>query len=162
MEIFEMEKEFDALMKRGQELIEKLKKEKVADDSKKVKRWKPKDGGSYWYIYGDGTIDFHFGLSTDNALLGRYKLGNCFKTKEEAQKEVERRVVEQELLDMCDWDETSELWSCIYYDTHECEFRITNFTGLVLNPYRFANEKSARKAIEQLGTERLKLIFRID
>lgn len=157
MEIFEMEKEFDELMKKGQQLIEKMKQNQI----EKVKRWKPEDGDVYYSVMSIGDV-MKYGWNSDYVDCGHYKLGNCFKIEEEAQKELDRRIAEQELLDLADWDETNKLWSCIYYDTNMCEFRITNFSALVLNPYRFASIESAQKAIDKLGEDKLKLIFRID
>lgn len=156
-DIFEMEKEFDALVKKGQELIEKLKKEKS-----KPKRWKPKDGETYWYIYGDGTIEYGFWTSKDNTVLGRYKLGNCFKTQEAAQKELDRRIAEQELLDMCDGSSTDCFWAEIGYDRDTDLFEAGEYGRMVGSCYHFATEESAQKAIDTLSTEKLKLIFRID
>ena len=101
MEIFEMEKEFNDLMKAGQALLEKMKENHIADDSKKV-RWKPKDGETYYYVVSNGEIDYSFWMA-DATDEGRFNFGNVFKTEEEA-----------------------------------------------------------RKAIDTLGTEKLKLIFRID
>lgn len=159
MEIFEMEKEFDALMKKGQELIEKLKKEQVANTTK-TKRWKPKDGERYYIIKEYGrVVDIKWdNVDFDN---GCYNFHNCFKTEEEAQKELDRRIAEQELLDLVDWKdgECSE----IVYDFRDKEFSIKCLcTETCYSPYRFVSKESAKKAIDTLGTERLKLIFRID
>lgn len=157
--INDLKEQLENLIKQGQELLEKMK-ERVADTSK-TKRWKPKDGETYWYIYGDGTIDYDFWTSKNDILLGRYKLGNCFETEEEAQKELERRIVEQELLDLCDWKNGA--CAEIMYDFMDKEFSVGYpCTETCYSPYRFASKKSCQKAIDTLGTEKLKLIFRID
>lgn len=134
-------------------------KNRFGDTNKKVRRWKPKDGYNYYGITGDGIIK-SIVWNTDDVDYGYYKLGNCFKTEEEAQKELDRRLAEQELLDMCDCDGRVEL--C--YDEHaECfEADDTSEFPYYHSPYRFASEESCKLAIDLLGTEKLKLVFRID
>lgn len=47
----------------------------------KAKRWKPKEGGKYWYINTDWITWFN-----DSIDRKRHKMGNCFKTKKEAER----------------------------------------------------------------------------
>lgn len=157
--INDLQEQFENLVKQGQELLEKMKENQNADASKKV-RWKPKDGETFWYIYGDGTIDYGFWTSKNDNLLGRYKLGNCFKTEEEAQKELDRMIAEQELLDMCGWD--GDIVYCVIYNQISERFDVNLYNTFIPAPYRFASIESAQKAIDTLGAEKLKLVFRID
>ena len=62
----------------------------------KRKVWKPKIGEHYWYLYGDGKISTitWCGSKLD---ADRYKLGNCFRTEEEAEFAREKKKVEVEL-----------------------------------------------------------------
>ena len=155
-----LQEQFENLIKQGQELLEKMKEERFADVSKKVKRWKPKDGDVYYGVMSDGNIRTNI-WESDVFDCGYYSIGNCFKTEEEAQKELNRRRAEQELLDMCDWKdgECAE----IVYDFEDKEFSVEYaFTTSCYSPYRFATKESCQKAIDTLGTEKLKLIFRID
>lgn len=133
-------------------------KKHIGDTNKKVRRWKPKNGDDYYGVTGDGNIKSII-WNTDVVDCGYYQIGNCFKTEEEAQKELDRRFAEQELLDFCDWDVTEPYH--IAYGRHEDIFHPTLYMGAYC-PYRFASEESAQKAIDTLGTEKLKLIFRID
>ena len=159
MEIFEMQEEFDALMKKGQELIKKLKEKQVVDDSKKVERWKPKDEDVFWIISSRGKVEW-YDWSNSEWDNGCYNFHNCFRTEEEAQKELDRRLAEQELSSYCDFDGRVEL--C--YDKHAECFEADDCSELPYHhsPYRFSSKESCEKAIKQLGTEKLKLIFRID
>ena len=126
--------------------------------SKKVKHWEPKEGDRVWVVYASGDLEETTFLSAlDRDML---KMGFCFKTKKEAQKERDRRLAEQELLDMCDWK--SGEWVCIRYDVGKKLFNFTSFGFLVYSPYRFASLTSCKRAIDTLGTEKLKLIFRMD
>lgn len=153
-----LQEQFENLIKQGQELLEKMKETKIADVSK-TKRWKPKDGDVYFGVVADGTIK-RITWNDDIIDYGYYKLGNCFETEEEAQKELDRRLAEQELLDMCDWD-GGALYG-IVYNVDLGEFDVTSHTSLSSSPYIFRDSSSVRKAIDTLGTEKLKLIFRID
>ena len=157
MEIFEMQKEFDELMKSAQALIEKLKE----NQSKMVKRWKPNKGEEYFCVDSVGKIEKSFFTPNLNADIFRYTVGNCFKTEQEAQKELDRMVTEQELLDMCDWNNGTDLMWSILYSFSDGSFDCS-WSSLTHSPYRFSSKESCEKAIEQLGTEKLKLVFRID
>lgn len=159
MEIFEMEKEFDALMKKGQELIEKMKEKRFVDTSK-TKRWKPKDGDVVWFINDNGDLEemTYIGDVDELAL----KIGNCFKTKEEAQKERDRRIAEQELLDLADGSSNDKTWYEIEYTPYDDCFTFGQYGTVTSSCFRFATAESCDKAINELGREKLKLIFRID
>lgn len=158
MEIFEMEKEFNDLMKKGQELIEKMKEK----ESKKVKRWKPnKLGENYYAIWSHGFIGCYT-WGDGKAENSCFKIGNCFKTYEEAQKELDRRTAEQELLDLVDGSVNDNTWFEIEYTPYDGRFTPGQYSTVTSSCFRFATEESCKKAMKQLGKERLKLIFRID
>lgn len=161
MEIFEMQEEFDALMKKGQELIEKLKKEQVADDRKKVDRWKPKKGEEYWYFDNDGNVFLTINDDSEYDVFVK-RIGNCFKTEAEALKELDRRIVEKELLDLADGSVNDNTWFEIEYSPYDNCFTTGQYSTITSSCYRFATEESCKKAMKKLGKERLKLIFRID
>ena len=158
--INDLQEQFENLIKQGQELLEKMKETQIADVSK-TKRWKPKDGDVYYGVVADGTIK-RITWNDDIIDYGYYKLGNCFETDEEAQKELDRRFAEQELLDMCDGSSDDDYWVEINYDKDTDLFETGQYGRMVGNCYHFASGKSAQKAIETLGTEKLKLIFRIE
>lgn len=135
-------------------------KKQVADTSKKV-RWKPKDGGYYFSVMFDGNIK-NYVWNSDVIDNGCYKLGNCFKTEEEAQKELDRRIAEQELLDLADGSLNDNKWFEIEYEPYANCFGPGCYSEITSSCFRFATKESCQKAIDTLGTERLKLIFRID
>ncbi len=153
-----MSEEIRVITKAQYEEYMELKKQ-VAD-VRKTKRWKPKEGEPYWHIYDDGTIDYDFWTSKNDILLGRYKLGNCFETEEEAQKELDRRLAERELLDLCDWEGEESAYFIEYNDKRDVF--AWDWFNFIYSPYRFASESSVKKAINELGEDKLKLIFRID
>jgi hypothetical protein len=51
--------------------------------TKKLKKWRPKDGERYWVIYSDGDIAYD---DYPNGDFGKLviKFGNAFKTRKEA------------------------------------------------------------------------------
>ena len=53
----------------------------------KRKPWKPKDGDIYWYVCADGDLAVEEGWESAKEICGMnaYKLGNCYRTKEEAE-----------------------------------------------------------------------------
>lgn len=160
MEIFEMQKEFDELMKKGQELIKKMKEKQVVDDSKKVERWRPKDGDRVWFINDNGDLEDTTYLEGCDELS--FKLGNRFKTEAEALKELDRRIAESELLDLADGSVNDNTWFEIEYTPYDDCFTYGQYSTVTSSCYRFASKESCNKAMKQLGKERLKLIFRID
>ena len=155
----DLQEQFENLIKQGQELLEKMKENQNADVSKKV-RWKPEENEAFWFIvpYGWIECDYWKGTTFDK---DSYEFHNVFKTKAEAQKELDRRIAEQELIDLADYDEKEREGWIIVFD-FDLKFVPSNFSHRYACFPRFATEESAQKAIDTLGTEKLKLIFRID
>lgn len=69
-------------------LVEKAKRPK--------KIWKPECGEWYWYIGSDGRIN-NCEWENDRIDRGRYSMGNCFRTKEEARIAREKQKIKIEL-----------------------------------------------------------------
>lgn len=151
-----MSEEIRVITKAQYEEYMELKKQ-VVDATKKV-RWKPKEDEAYFYItpHSKTRVEFFNEQFDEECWSAR----NCFKTREEAQKEVNRRIAEQELLDLCDWSETEKHVYVIEYDVKTNSFD-WDFFYEITSPYRFASEESVKKAINKIGEEKLKLIFRI-
>ena len=124
-----------------------------------IKRWFPKKDEQYYSIYNCEVESCH-NISNETAKK-QYDVNNIFKTREEAEKELSRRKAETELLDMCDWTADSDRMWMIFYDRGFSHFNTDYYFSQQHTPYCFASEESARKAIDKLGEEKLKLIFRI-
>lgn len=121
---------------------------------------KPKTDDKYYYVDTcEGCIysDLWMDSCMDN---NRYSMGYVFKTEKEAQKELDRRLAEVELLDLCDW-EGGVFYSINYY-VSDNSFDWLVGKGSIFSPYRFKSVESVKKAIETLGKDKLKLIFRIE
>ena len=119
----------------------------------KPTRWKPEMSHDYYYISGDGHV---YDNSWDDSQFvdrGRFEIGNCFETKEEAEKTVEYLKA----LATVRGDATSKFvkgernWY-VYYDTNlnsinssiSCTMLDNGIFGL---PY-FATIEDARRSIE--------------
>jgi hypothetical protein len=158
-DIFEkIQADFDEFMKSAKEFIEKEKAKHISQQEKKVRRWKPEKGDDFWFLAGTSIVKSIYSDGDIDKCI--FKAGDGFKTKDEAQKELNRRIAEQELLDMCDWNGEESVYLIEYNDQRDVfEW---NWYEYIYSPYRFASKESAQKAIDTLGPEKLKLIFRID
>ena len=57
----------------------------------KRKPWKPSAGDQYWYVSSNGSVDYY--CWTDDILdFLTYKLGNCYRTREEAEANCDKWV----------------------------------------------------------------------
>lgn len=134
---------------------------------KKVKT-RPDIDEKYYYIFttgiiDDGIFDSYYGERTWNA-------GNAFFTKEEAEKEVERRKVFQLLKDFklkndngeLDWENSKQKkWAIVIdgceknkvYCTHTCTIRD-------LNTIYFSSKDILEQAIYKIGEKRIYNAFK--
>lgn len=76
------QQEYEDKIKELQDELEKLKAAKI--EAEQPKRWKPEPSKRYWSVTGEGQI---FETVWDDDILDvcNYLIGNCFKTKEEAE-----------------------------------------------------------------------------
>ena len=116
-------------------------------------RWKPERLQNYYYVGGDSFIysdNWANGSAVDN---GRFEIGNCFKTEEEAKRAAEYLKA----LAVVRGDGTSKFikgidnWSVHYYAPHNCldvsdnSYCIRN--GIFGLPY-FATREDAQRSID--------------
>lgn len=128
------------------------------EEVKEPTHWKPEMGHDYYYISGVGHV---YDESWDDSQFidrGRFEIGNCFKTKEEAE-----RVVEYlKALAVVRGDATTKFvrgksnWY-VYYDAEKEYFCIEARyyfmdNGIFGLPY-FATEEDAKRSIEQHKNE---------
>lgn len=120
-------------------------------------RWRPKMGQKYYFLDGGGFV-YDDRWDDDSVDRGRFEIGNCFKTEEEAE-----RVVEYlKALAVVRGDATSKFikgidnWSVHYYAPHNCldvsdnSYCIRN--GIFGLPY-FATREDAQRSIERHKNE---------
>lgn len=137
-------------------LIEKANKPKN-------KVWKPEKDETYYYSYSDGSIEE---ATWDNVNVdkNRYAIGNCFKTKEEAEFALERQKVITELKRFAlehnekeiDWSDGKPKW-LIYSNRNHVGVKYVNL--LKENNIYFTSEKITQAAIKEIGEKRIKKYY---
>lgn len=144
------------------QLISLLKK---SNERKSKKRWRAViNGGKYYWICSDGKI-FEvkdYGRNSDNFCYQTY---NYFKTKKEAEFEIEKRLVYQELKDYAlehnegkiNFYNQEQDKFYIYYRSNENRLIIsyTNTWYDMLGVY-FTSKEIAQNAINTIGEDRIK------
>lgn len=140
-----------------------LKLIKKANAESKV--WKPKLRDDYWFINNRG-VDY-FNSNEDQIDDFLYSVGNCFKTKEEAEFALERQKVITELKRFAeenneyelDWHNGKQNKYEIYYDASDEKIDVYWFYTNKRNLIYFSSEKIAREAIKTIGEDRLKKYY---
>lgn len=156
-----LQKTFDSLQK----VIETDKEQQKKKETKN--HWKPITSEKYFFTYSDGDVDSV--IWTENkADKGRYGLRNVFRTKEDAEFEVERRKIIAELQNYAD-DHNGEIThpsDAFWIAFDEDDMSITVETDSYLPPVGavlFSNADTACNAIEEIGEDRIiKYMFGID
>lgn len=113
--------------------------------------WKPKDRQRYYYISDTAKVCATYWIG--NNINGSVEIGNCFQTKEQAEKAVEWLKAFKVLRDDTkgfkpDWKSEEQSKWTVYYDSEEGVFHvhlqpITNDSLIY-----FATEADAEKSIE--------------
>mgnify|MGYP006982384970 CR=1 FL=1 len=145
-----------------QKVIENDKEEQKKKESKK--RWKPELGEDYFYIMGCGSVsDLYWSNDLDDQ--DHYILRNVFKTKEEAEFEVERRKIMAELQNYADEHNgkithpSEAFWLGLDEDDMSITVEYESYlppVGTVL----FSDADTAMDAVKVVGEERiLKYMF---
>lgn len=142
-------------------LIEKANKPKN-------KVWKPEKDETYYYLYSYGKIEED---TWDNANEDRirYAIGNCFKTKKEAEFALERQKVIMELKRFAlehnekeiDWSNDDEQKYCLYFNHERNRIMIDNFdvSQFLSEQIYFTSDTIAQQAIKEIGEERLEKYY---
>lgn len=123
--------EIEKLKEKQEELKREIEKldiqlKELEYQEKRCKRWKGKQNEKYWYISSDSIVN-HMMEMNDDQDDGSYEIGNYFRTKEEAEKAVEKIKIYMQLKDLAlrlnkgekiDWTNDDQAKYYIYYD-HE-------------------------------------------
>lgn len=154
-------KECEEKLKAEQERLAKLREE-LSKPEYGGKRWKPKRLERYYCIGINGDIwTFHFDSVHDS---GAYAWGNCFKTKEEAEFELERRKVIAELSDFAEGDEAvwgdggRRHWK-IYYSFSEKKICYGCYFVMKAAALYFSSAEAAETAVKVVGEDRVKKYY---
>ena len=144
------------------ELVEKAKRPK--------KIWKPEYGEWYWFIGTDGQIS-NCEWVNDRIDQGRYSMGDCFRTKEEAESAREKQKIKIELQRFADehndpekleWDGENHHYR-IGYDIDDKDLVITRSLNVRQDDIYFSSKEIAEDAANKVGAERIiKYLFDVD
>ncbi len=150
----------------SEEEREQLMKLIQKSNGSKRNLWKPKCGELFFYISGRGYI---FSSIWINSYICNeyYSVGNCFKTKEEAEFTLEKVKVETELRRFAEENNECEIdWSdrkqnkwliCYNYDLKNID---TGYDNTLRTHYiYFSSKEIAKQAIKHIGEERLKKYY---
>lgn len=139
--------------------------EKASKPKNKV--WKPEENETYYYIcsYCNIEKDTYYDINIKNNIhKNRYAIGNCFKTKEEAEFALERQKVITELKRFAlehnekeiDWSDGKPKW-LIYSNRNHVGVKYVNL--LKENNIYFTSEKITQAVIKEIGEERIKKYY---
>lgn len=139
-------------------LIEKAKQ--------KNKVWKPEENETYYYSYSYGNIDEDTWDSA-NEDRNRYALGNCFKTKEEAEFALEKQKVITKLKRFAlehnkediDWNDSKQRKYVLSYQHDKNIIFIDYYYDYQSCSIYFTSEEIAQTAIKEIGEERLEKYY---
>lgn len=133
------------------------------------KYWEPQRGEKYYYISiykegANGTKNAGYYIDSFN-----FSVGNCFKTKEEAEHMVEKLKVIHELQkfafenneEKIDWNDTKQYKRFLVYDTDDKEICVDYRTYVKNEPFNiyFTSFNLARQAIKTIGEDRIKKYY---
>lgn len=120
-------------------------------------RWKPEWSKNYYFIQPNGTTAFTNNLSdTDQDIIA---IGNCFKTREEAEFEVDRLKVLAELKEFAfepDWKDGKQDKYALAYNhvNEEVDYCLSIY--LQKDEIYFETREDVKNAIERVGKYRIK------
>lgn len=144
---------------------ERAELERLVDKSNKssLQDFRPHYGEKYFYIDGRGEVNFFYNRNSMSDKMC-YSIGNCFKTWEEAEFEVERLKIVTKLKRMAeawntceiDWEDEQQPKYCLSYSNGVCwavSYLIQ--TGSIY----FTDKEACKAAIASIGEERLKKYY---
>jgi hypothetical protein len=150
-----IEQKVESLENQIKELKEELHKGERQEENKK-KWWSPKIGEKYYTMDETGYID-ETTWDSDAWDGCRFNLGNVFKTREQAERELFERQLRFKLKKFAyennkeeiNWNNNQQKKYKVYYDNtdNSLEWDIDNYTN-DFNQIYFTSEKVAEKSIE--------------
>ena len=161
MEKHEFEEIFRQVMKEHYpELINDYKPEK--------KRWRAENGNAYWTLHNEGSLEF-IRECNDTIDDKTHKLGNYFKTKDEAELYRKKLVITRKVKDIAlrlgvperkDWFDCNMKKYYLRYDFMKVEIHQSfEYYTKVLGAIHCLDPKFITVCIDEIGEEDLKLIF---
>ena len=132
---------------------------------KEPKRWKPNPGERYWYIPHCSDIASTPWSNYCELDADLFAMGNCFKTKEEAEFALEKHLVYQELKHFADenndrpieWENPNAENYHIYFLYEENNLKVSGcWRWQDIGQIYFSSKELAEQAIQKVGEDRIK------
>lgn len=132
------------------------------EEVQEEKEW-PQDVDDCYYIHSDGSISRSVFYLNESFCKNTLSIGNCFKTKEEAEFEVERLKVLAEMKKFAEpedrkWNSFNEHWFIYYqskFDDISYDFRLQN----KFNSIYFESEEKVKECVDTVGADRIKKFY---
>lgn len=139
--------------------IEELQKNiKILEERlNKINKW-PNEDDLYYYISGCGSINRAF-FGNSEYHIAKVEIGNCFKTKQEAEFELEKMKVRAELKKFGfkpNWEDSETSKYYIFYDNRSKQLCVERIQFMQDDIIYFDSLDTVEKAIEQVGEDRIK------
>lgn len=130
----------------------------------KNKVWKPEEGEKFYTLYGDGSI-YELTWFNNADRIKIYEIGNCFKTKDEAEFALERQKVITELKrfalehnEEIDGNNKQQNKYILFYNLCGNSIGIDYWSSRYYG-ISFTSKEIAWQAVEKIGKERLKKYY---
>lgn len=140
----------------------------IIQEEEEKKWWKPEKRTQYYVIHGDGDVEriCYTNNPSDNRAIF---MGNCFRTEEEAKFTIEKLKVIHELekfayesnTEEIDWKNFNQCKYYLVYDTEDEELYVDYTAYSKRGPFNiyFTSSKIAKRAIEEIGEDRIKKYY---
>ena len=144
--------------------LEKLKKEyKEQKENPKTGRWQPSNDELYYAINTEGGF-FRSEWKEHFLDKNRFSIGNCFKTREEVESNIEKLKVIAELKAFAEpkdraWDGNNKHYYFYLYADSTSKLTIDYARFFMNSTIYFKTAEMAKKAIEAVGEERIKKYY---
>jgi hypothetical protein len=125
-------------------------------------RWKPENDGEYWIISQGGEVETDGRWYADKYDLIRYNIGNCYRTKEEAEHARDKQLALVELSDLAEGYkfDVGYINYYIVFDGEVNKFQIRDCQHTRFGTTYFKTQEQAQHAIDVMG-DKLKSIMEI-
>lgn len=166
-EIEKLKEKQEELKREIEELDTQINELEEKEITKSGKRWRGVKGRFYWYIESDCKVydEYETDDDYDNA---RYETCNYFRTKEEAEKTVEKIKIYTRLKDLAlrlnegrevDWNDSAQAKWHIYYDHNNDLTTTEGHSYQDLGQIYCLNSDFLNIAKQEIGEENLKKLF---
>lgn len=161
----ELLKEFNEKLEKAKEALDASCEIVPQEETEEPKgRWRARYNDKYWYIIGAGYVHFEKEIAAEWDVI-KYKLGNYFKTKQEAEAYRDNLITKQELKDLAfelngykdvDWRCACEENYCIIFDYSINDLCLYHTSvNCNLGQIYCSSEDFLDEALNQIGWERL-------